>query len=119
MRDRRWIERVHLENQKRDIPHRIVDVIEHGPKGAELALTYHAEGLLPASDALLDLLVTACRGHTVERTHADATIATCWDADRLDLPRVGITVDPAYLCTDAAKDATVIREAEARALKHL
>ena len=26
MRDRRWIERVHLENQKRNIPHRIVDV---------------------------------------------------------------------------------------------
>ncbi|TVO65357.1 hypothetical protein FPL11_04540 [Spiribacter aquaticus] len=90
--------------------------IEHGPKGAELALAYHAEGLLPASDAELDLLVIACRGHTVERTHADATIATCWDADRLDLPRVGIKVDPQYLCTDAARDPVVIREAEGRAV---
>jgi len=91
--------------------------IEHGPKGAEVALTYHAEGLLPASDAELDLLVIACSGHTVERTHADDTIATCWDADRLDLPRVGINVDPAYLCTDAAKDAMLIRGAEVRALE--
>ena len=92
--------------------------IEHGPRGAELALSYYADGLLPASEAELDLLVTACRGHTVERTHADATIATCWDADRLDLPRVGITVDPQYLCTDAARAPTVIQEAERRALDH-
>ena len=92
--------------------------IEHGPRGAELALAYHAEGLLPASEAELDLLVIACRGHTVERTHADATVATCWDADRLDLPRVGITVNPDYLCTDAARDPIVIREAESRAVGH-
>lgn len=91
--------------------------IEHGPKGAELARAHHTQGLLPVSDAELELLLIACRGHTVERTHADLTIATCWDADRLDLPRVGITVDPAYLCTDAAKSPSVIRAAEARALR--
>lgn len=91
--------------------------VEHGPRGAQLALAYHTDGLLPASEAELDLLVIACRGHTVERTHADVTIATCWDADRLDLPRVGIQVNPRYLCTDAARDPDFIREAEGRALQ--
>jgi uncharacterized protein len=35
-------------------------------------------------------------------TH-DATIGCCWDADRLDLPRVGIKVDGAMLSTEAAR----------------
>lgn len=89
--------------------------VTHGPRGAELARQRHAEGHLPATAAELELIVTACEGHTVERTHPDPTIATCWDADRLDLPRVGITVNPDYLCTDAARDPQVIAEAEARA----
>ena len=29
----------------------------------------------------------------------DATIGTCWDADRLELPRVGIRPDPRYFST--------------------
>ena len=90
--------------------------ITHGPRGAELALEVFARGDLPASEAELDLLVTACRGHTTERTHADPTIASCWDADRLDLPRVGITVNPDYLCTQAARDPKVIAAAQERAI---
>lgn len=35
---------------------------------------------------------------------ADITIQTCWDADRLDLPRVGTEVDPEYLQTEEAKN---------------
>lgn len=33
---------------------------------------------------------------------SDLTIGTSWDADRLHLPRVGITPDPALLSTAAA-----------------
>jgi hypothetical protein len=33
----------------------------------------------------------------------DITVQTCWDADRLDLPRVGIQPLPQFLCTEAAK----------------
>jgi uncharacterized protein len=33
----------------------------------------------------------------------DATLQACWDADRLDLGRVGITPSPRRLCTDAAR----------------
>jgi len=89
----------------------------HGPRGADLARETFARGALPASEAELDLLVIACQGHTTERTHADATIATCWDADRLDLPRVGITVNPDYLCTQAARHPQVIAEAHERACR--
>jgi uncharacterized protein len=89
--------------------------ITHGPRGAELVREHYESGQLPASATELELIVSACEGHTVERTHADPTIATCWDADRLDLPRVGITVNPEYLCTEAARDPQIIAAAEARA----
>jgi uncharacterized protein len=48
-------------------------------------------------------LAEACAGHTHETAHSDITIATCWDADRLDLGRVGIEPDPDRLCTEAAR----------------
>ena len=49
------------------------------------------------------LLYRACHGHTHERNHPDVTIQTCWDSDRLDLGRVGITPHPSRLCTEVAK----------------
>ena len=54
------------------------------------------------------------QGHTHERTHPDITVQTCFDSDRLDLGRVGITPDPRYLCTDAAKRPDTIRWAHGR-----
>ena len=56
-------------------------------------------------DAAFRLLHRACAGHTHERTDPDVTIRTCWDSDRLDLGRVGITPHPSRLCTDAAQEA--------------
>ncbi len=61
------------------------------------------------------LLHRACAGHTHERTHPDITIQTCWDADRLDLGRVGITPHPSRLCTEAAKRPETIKWADGRA----
>ena len=55
------------------------------------------------------------RGHTHERTHPDVTIQTCWDADRLDLGRVGIYPSPEYLSTEIAKRPETIRWADGRA----
>lgn len=55
------------------------------------------------STADLDLLVRACAGHSDGRLTADLTVQVCWDADRLDLGRVGIQPDPDRLCTDAAR----------------
>lgn len=53
--------------------------------------------------ALFEVLFTACRDHTdVDRTD-DLTIACCWDADRLDLPRVNITPQPEFFSTSTGR----------------
>ena len=44
-------------------------------------------------------------------------VQTCFDADRLDLARVGKTPDPAVLSTDAAREPETIRWAVERSLK--
>ena len=54
--------------------------------------------------ANLRLLESACRDHSTGQTAADLTGQTGWDADRLDVGRIGIESDSAYLCTDAARD---------------
>ena len=88
---------------------------EHGPRAATFARDLHARGVVALDDAGLDLLTAAIHGHTHDRTHADATVRTCYDADRLDLLRCGIAPDPRYLCTPAARDAERIAWANARA----
>ncbi len=70
-------------------------------------------------DHQFHLLYRACEGHTHERDHPDVTIQTCWDSDRLDLGRVGITPHPSRLCTAVAKRPETIRWADARASSRL
>jgi uncharacterized protein len=87
---------------------------KHGPRAAAYAL--ELRGLLfDLPDPAFRLLQRACAGHTYERTHPDVTIQTCWDADRLDLGRVGITPHPSRLCTEAAKRPETIEWADGRA----
>lgn len=86
----------------------------HGRRGAEFAAALRGE-LYELSDSRFALLERACSGHTDERTHADITIATCWDADRLDLGRIGMTPEPDLLCTDVARQPESIRRAHGRA----
>ena len=62
----------------------------HGQRGADFAATFRGT-LIHLSDPDFALLHTACADHTKGSTQADITIQTCWDADRLDLGRVGIT----------------------------
>ena len=45
------------------------------------------------------------------RLSRDVTIQACWDADRLDLGRVGERPNPTYLGTKAARDPEFIKEA--------
>ena len=67
------------------------------------------QGSLPdLSDDSFCLLEDACARHTDGLTEADITVQTCWDADRLDLGRVGIEPQRKYLCTDAAKDREIL-----------
>lgn len=90
----------------------------HGRRGAAFAVELHGE-LFDLPDDDFDLLYEACAGHTDELTHSDVTIQTCWDSDRLDLGRVGITPLPQYLCTDFAKNPETIRWADGRARFHV
>lgn len=87
----------------------------HGKRGAELAasLRGHLAGL---SDAEFELLQYACCRHTDGLTDADVTVQTCWDADRLDLPRAGIHPAAFRLCTRAARDVELLRWAELRSV---
>ena len=57
----------------------------------------------PLEQNRLDLLAAACDDHADGVVSAEPTIGACWDADRLDLPRVGIRPDPMLLSTDAAR----------------
>lgn len=86
---------------------------DHGQRGADFAAELSGR-LFELPDDDFELLYLACVGHTYERTHPDITIQTCWDADRLDLGRVGITPQPSHLCTDVAKTKEMIRWADGR-----
>ena len=86
----------------------------HGQRGGDLALELRNEWF-DLSDEEFDLLYQACAGHTDGKTDADITIQTCWDADRLDLGRVGICPEPRRLCTVAAKRPDILKWADGRA----
>ena len=87
---------------------------EHGPRAAEFAAELRGT-VLDLDDHEFRLLCRACEGHTHEREHSDVTIQTCWDADRLDLGRVGIMPHPSRLCTEVAKRTETIKWADGRA----
>ena len=71
------------------------------------------------SDDQFKVFSHACEYHTSGRGHENVTTAVCWDSDRLDLARVGITPDPAYLVTEYAKCPEVIEWAINRSIKNI
>jgi uncharacterized protein len=71
---------------------------DHGRRGAAYASTLRSQHF-EITDSQFDLLQTACIFHTEAKHHTDPSIGTCWDADRLDLGRVGIYPDPEYMNT--------------------
>jgi uncharacterized protein len=75
----------------------------HGARGAKLAAEMRRAGLLRLDDDQLGLLVEACTDHTDGLTTFDPTIGCCWDADRLDLVRVGMKPAAEFLSTLAAR----------------
>jgi uncharacterized protein len=77
---------------------------EHGPRAAALAEDLHAERVLRVTSTQLELLTFACEEHTNGLVSHDPTVGACWDADRLDLPRVGVTPNPDLFSTPIARD---------------
>ena len=89
---------------------------EHGPRAAAFVEQLHAKGSLGLDDTRADWLMQACMGHSHGARTDNPTIATCWDADRLDLGRVGIRPDPRRMCTTAAGEQSYIEFAWAWSL---
>ena len=87
----------------------------HGRRGSVLAEELRGR-FFKASDAEMALLHHACAYHSDGITTGDTTVLTCWDADRLDLGRVGMTPDPRYLGTKAARQESALHKADARAI---
>lgn len=80
---------------------------EHGPRGALLAEQLLSEHVW-VSGAQIDLVSEACHFHAAGRVSTDPTLGVCWDADRLNLWRVGTQPDPRYMSTSAGRDAATI-----------
>jgi len=74
---------------------------KHGHRGAMFAAAH--KGSLGLTEPQFEMLMRACKGHTYGQKTSCATVATCWDADRLDIGRVGITPNSNYLFSDEAK----------------
>jgi uncharacterized protein len=87
----------------------------HGRRAAELARELDGR-LFWLGPRELDLLEWACRDHSAGLLDADVTVQTCWDADRLDLGRIGIRPEPSRLCTEAARRPEMIEAAWRRSL---
>ena len=74
----------------------------HGARAAAYAQSLNGTYFSLASEQLEKLCI-AMAGHSEGKIHLDPTIQTCWDADRLDLGRVGTKPRAKYLSAEGAK----------------
>lgn len=73
--------------------------VEHGPRAAALINEIRGSVLSFLDDKQIALLREACALHTVCHRTGNPTIDACFDSDRLDLGRVGISPDPEKMAT--------------------
>ncbi len=85
----------------------------HGRRGSELAGKLRGK-VYELDDKGFALLIQACDLHTEGYLDGDLTLRACWDADRLDLARVGITPRPKKLCTQEARNPDLLNWAVER-----
>jgi uncharacterized protein len=79
----------------------------HGARGAAFAASLRGV-LFQLSDEHFELLDYACKWHAHGRLSDDPTIGACWDADRLDLGRVGIKPEASYMSTELARKMATV-----------
>ena len=77
--------------------------INHGLRAADFCNSLNGKWF-ESDNTEMRLLRIACRYHSDGKLHPNLTVQTCWDADRLDLGRVGIEPDPAYLGAHIANE---------------
>lgn len=68
----------------------------HGVRAGDYLIQARGR-LFDLDDARFELLLNAVTLHADGFTAKDITIGTCFDADRLDLRRIGIEPDPAFI----------------------
>jgi len=71
---------------------------QHGMRAAEYAKMRRGR-LFDLDDEKFELLYTACAWHADGEITSNLTVGACWDADRMDLRRVGIEPDPSFFST--------------------
>ena len=74
---------------------------EHGPRAADLALELFT--LLKIDHHQFQALTRALAEHDRGQVSDDPTIGCCWDADRLDLTRIGTMPDPRFFSTPSGR----------------
>ncbi len=74
---------------------------DHGRRAGKLVRRLHGR-LFNLGGHELGLLEEACAGHSDGTTHDDLTVGAMWDADRLNLIRLGIIPHRRYLSTQSA-----------------
>jgi uncharacterized protein len=87
----------------------------HGERAANFVREINGRFFSLPRAELRDLEL-ACRDHSAGYLQAAITVQTCWDADRLDLGRIGIRPDPERLCTAQARRREVISSAYRRSV---
>jgi uncharacterized protein len=74
----------------------------HGRRAAKWVKSMRSD-LRGLSEDLFQFLLEALRDHTHVRCTENIHIATCWDADRLDLGRVGVNPIEEFMNTDIGR----------------
>jgi uncharacterized protein len=89
---------------------------QHGNRGANFATQIRYDWV-HLDDLQFDQLIEAIKYHSFGRLTRDITVQSCWDADRLDLGRVGLKPNKTYLGTSKARDVKILNEAYERSKK--
>lgn len=75
----------------------------HGTRAAAFAASLRGR-LFDLSDEHFERLHCACTWHTHGKLSDDPTMGTCWDVDRLDLGRIGIEPEIAYMSAELGRE---------------
>lgn len=89
----------------------------HGHRAADFAVMLRRHSIITELSSIeFEQLCESMRLHSDGHTQGEAAIRACWDADRLDLARVGIKPDITLLCTQYARKKENIIEASRMAV---
>lgn len=89
----------------------------HGHRAADFAVMLRRDStIVELCSTEFEQLCEAMRLHSDGHVEGEASIRACWDADRLDLARVGIEPDISRLCTPYAQKRKIVSQASRMAV---